>query len=234
MSSAVGLERVAHSPNGVYQPAFTGALEGAAQRGDVGIYQVRLGIEREVPDLTQQFRPAHRPAGIEQEVLQQTELTRGQRNDAIAAADGALEPVQLERAHLEHPLDAAPLAPGEGAYPRQQLDQRERLDQIVVRTGIEPRRDVLRRVAAGQDQDRRDDPLLAQRRTDGKSIGLRNLNVQHEEVERLLTGLGERRRPVERDLHGVAILLQALLEEADGPLIVFDYQNLQGSLPAGW
>ena len=81
----------------------------------------------------------------------------------LAAPDLARRRIEPQVADREHgrPLDVA--AAHERAQPREELGERERLRQVVVRARVEAGDPVLDRVARGEHQHGRPDPGLAQR-----------------------------------------------------------------------
>ena len=68
---------------------------------------------------------------------------------------------------------------------RQQLGERERLDEVVVGAAVETCDAVLQRVARGEHQDRRLHALAAQRRQDLQAIAPGQTQIQEDEIERL-------------------------------------------------
>jgi hypothetical protein len=213
------------------QPGLAGSLQRTPEGGDVRVDQVRLGIEVQIPDLAEQLGPADRAAGIEHQVLQQAKLPGRQRNGAVAPPHAPLEAVELEGSGLEDPLDpGGALAAGQRPHPGQQLHQRKGLDQVVVGAGVEPDRHVLGSVAAGQDQDRHRDPLLPDGGAHLEAVGLGDLDVEHDQIVRGIgPHLGQGGAAVQRHVHGVTVLLEALLQEPDGSNVVLDYENVHAS-----
>ena len=89
------------------------------------------------------------------------------------------------------PSGLAP-APGERAQPRDELLDRERLDEIVVGAGLEARDAVGHRVARRQHQDRGGDPLRPQAAAHRQPVEAGHRDVEHDELGRLALGQRER------------------------------------------
>ena len=99
--------------------------------------------------------------------------------------------VEREVGVAQH-LGAAVDAPQQGAQPRPQLAQREGLDQVVVRAGVEALDTVVDRVARGEHQHRGAVAGLAHAPADLEAVEAGHADVEHD-------GVGRRRgQPVER------------------------------------
>ncbi len=194
------------------------------------IDKIRFRVEVDAPDFPQQFGPADRPADVEHEVFQQAELAGSQRQVAIATSHHPLEPIQLQRAAPENPLHPGYRPAGERADAGQQLDQGKRLDQIIIGSRIETGRNVFWSVPPGEDQDGSDIALRPEGPRHGEAVRFWDLNIQDDEVRRRhTTGLFQGRTAVQRNLDGVRVLVQTLLEKTCGSFVVLDNQNLHGA-----
>ena len=77
-------------------------------------------------------------------------------------------------------------------------------------------------------------PVLPQRSQDRESVPLRQHDVEHDEiVGRAPEGQVQGRRPVRRDVHRIAFLLQPLADEARDLPLVLDDQDPHGLQMAG-
>ena len=149
-----------------------------------------------------------------EEELEQAVLGARQLDAPVAAPDvtrGRVEREVGEAQSLRRRLDASQ----QRAQTREQLAQREGLDQVVVGAGIEARHAIVDRIARGEHQDRRPIARLAHAPADLEAVHVGHRDVEDhgvellggEAVERLATVLGERDVVAlegERPLHGRA------------------------------
>ena len=115
----------------------------------------------------------------------------------------------------------------QGADPREQLAEREGLDEIVVGAGVEPLDLVLDGVARRQHQDLRAHAAGAQLAAELEAVARAGQQqVEDDEIRSGRADALQRRVGVAGDVDGVALLGQALLEELGDPLLVLDDENL--------
>jgi D-alanyl-D-alanine carboxypeptidase/D-alanyl-D-alanine-endopeptidase (penicillin-binding protein 4) len=210
-----------------------GAGQLAAEVAHVHVHHVALRVEVHVPDLLEQGGAAHDLLGVQQEVLQELEFLGGEVQRAIGHAHRMPQAVQRDRPVAEHlePLRTAPAM--QRADPGEQLVEAEGLGEVVVRAGIEPANHVLHRVARGEHQDRRVPPFAAQLGRHLKSVLLRQHHVEQDHVVVVDVGEHGRLLAVGRDVHHVALFLQALLDEpGDLPVVLHD-ENFHGRQSRG-
>jgi len=104
--------------------------------------------------------------------------------------------------------------------------QCERLDQVVVSTGIEAGQLVVQRIAGGEHQYR---GLLArfiaQLAADLDAVHAWQIEIQHDRVELVHHGQVQTGNPVSREVHGVAPVLQVVAQVGRNVAVVFDYQD---------
>jgi hypothetical protein len=90
--------------------------------------------------------------------------------------------IEAKVSDLEHrrPLDRRP--PRQSAQPGEELRERERLREVVVGAGVQPRDAVLDRVAGGQHQDRGPGPGLAELAADLEAVPPGEEDVEDDRV----------------------------------------------------
>src|SRR5438093_11924563 len=123
-----------------------------------------------------------------QQILEQLEFANGQVERAIAACGAAGHQIDLEVRGLQSKHLGRSAAPQQGANARQQLGQREGLDEVIVSAQIETTHAVVDPIASRENQDRRLDVPLPERLEDLQSAASRQHQVEHDEIE----GLGVR------------------------------------------
>ena len=138
------------------------------------------------------------------------------------------QPVQRERAVAEHLEALGAAAPLQRPHAGQQLVEPERLGEVVVRAGVEAADHVLHRVARGEHQDGRVAPLAAELRRHLEAVLLGQHDVEQDDVVLVDVGQHGGLVAVRRDVHDVALFLQALLDEpGDLPVVLHD-ENFHG------
>ena len=118
--------------------------------------------------------------------------------------------------------------PHQGPHPGQELLEPERLGQVVVRARIEAADDVFDRVAGGEHQDGSVAPLATELRRHLESVLLGQHDVEQDDVVLVDVGQHGGFVAVRRDVHGLALFLQTLLDEpGDLPVVLHD-ENFHG------
>ena len=163
--------------------------------------------------------------GPPHEELQQGELLDREIELSLAAPGTPRGRIQTEIADLDDGGALAGYPPDEGAQPRQQLLERERLDEVVVGARIQAVHAILDRVTRRQHEHRAPDPELAQPPADLETVRAGEHDVEHDRVvgsgaghpERVLAALG--------DIDRVALLAQAAGNHVRQLRLVFDHQH---------
>jgi hypothetical protein len=152
---------------------------------------------------------------------------------AIAAAGAQAGEVELQ-VEVGEPLAllaVAAGAPQQGAHARVQLVERERLDEVVVGAGVEPRDAVADLVARGQHEDRRAVAAGAQAAADGEPVDARHADVEHHGVEAAGGQPLQRLGAVRRALDVVALDAEGAAERArERWVVVDDEQPMRGTM----
>ena len=148
-------------------------------------------------------------------------------SSAPAAAVHRVAPgVEHEVGEAQHAaLLAVARAPQQRAHAREQLLERERLDQVVVRAGVEPAHAVGHRVARGEHQHRRAVAGGAQAAADLEPVDVRHQHVEHQRVGRRGGDRVERRAAVLGQLGAVAVEPQRAVDRLADRGLVVDHED---------
>ncbi len=156
--------------------------------------------------------------------MQQQEFLVGQYNLHALARHFAAQHVELEVGELEQLRLAHHAAPQQRADAQHQLDERERLDQVIVGTELKPVDAVVDVIARGQEDHRQVAPR-AQRAHDFPAVDAGQHHIEHDEVVGMLQRHVQAVRAGTREIHGVAAFAQPLLEVIAGLGVVFDDED---------
>ena len=115
----------------------------------------------------------------------------------------------------------------------QQLVELERLRQVVVGPGVETPDHVLDGVSGGEHEDRGVPALPPQLHGDLEAVLLRQDDVQQDDVVVVHVGQHGGLVAVGGDVHHVALLPQALLDESRDFAVVFHHEDFHGSESRG-
>src|SRR4051794_34240652 len=139
------------------------AVDFAAHAPDIDVDDVGRGIEMQIPDVLQQHGPRHDAAFVAHQIFQQLKFPRQQRDVLAAPADGPRHQVDREIADPQNSLlDDSVAAPAQRLDTRQYLDERKRLDQIVVAAGAQATHPVVDFAERADDQEGGGDAVVAQ------------------------------------------------------------------------
>ena len=118
---------------------------------------------------------------------------------------------------------------------REQLIEAERLRQIVVRACVQTEHDVILVTMCGQEKYRHRRLAGAEATNDLEARLAREHDVEYEQVVVVHVRLEQTVGAVVRDVDGVSLLTEPLLEEARDLLLVFNYQDSQpAACVRGW
>ena len=146
--------------------------------------------------------------------------------------------VQRDRPDLKVGLRASmpvdPEAPTpQRPQPSRQFLERERLDEVVVRAGIQSRYPVAHRVACGQHQDLHIRPHRPDAARDLQAADIGKADIQDDALD-AGSVLGDLQpRPPVRGQYDVPVILQEPLEQPGEPRIILDDEQMHGRQPSG-
>ena len=157
-----------------------------------------------------------------QEQLEQRELGASQLDRTVAAPDGVCDRVEHQVLEAQRVPGLVSVRPAQQrAHAREQLLQRERLDEVVVRAGVEAAHAVGDRVARCQHENRRAVAGGAHPAADLEPVDVRHQQIEHEHVGRRGCDHVERRAPVRGERHVVSVQPQGAVDGiAHGGLVV--------------
>src|SRR5262249_7743072 len=143
----------------------------AADASDIHVDDVGRGVKMQIPYMLQQHRPGHDLVGVADQVFEDLEFARQQLKLAAAAMRGPGHEVHLEIADAQDGLlDDGGGAPRQRLDARQQLGERERLDQVVVAAGAQTAHAVVDLAKRADDERGRDDSGFAHAPDDRDSV----------------------------------------------------------------
>ena len=122
---------------------------------------------------------------VRHEFHEQLELATGEVDRTIAANDSPCDEVHFEVGDFEPKDLRRTTAAQERANPREQLRQRERLHQIIVRSAIQSKDSILDAAARRENEHRCLDVPLSERLENLEPAAAREHQIEHHQVEQL-------------------------------------------------
>src|SRR5512146_1016535 len=226
--SAPFLEYVADTAHGMDQLAVERIVYLGAQPAHVHLDHIGVAVEVDIPDFLRDQRPREDLARASQQQREKLEFLWREIEGFSGACHAVPDGVELEVGHLERGSRLRPAAAQDGAQPREELRERERLDEIVVGTELETLHAVANGIARCQEQDRRLDLMMPQLLDDAPAVASGQHHVQNDGV------VGARPRKVRailtvvRHVDHEAILLEAARQIGGGLVLVLDDEELHG------
>src|SRR6266702_373101 len=236
---------VPDAARGADQRPFERPLQLAAQVPDVDVHDVGQPVVVVGPDVLQDPPPVDHLARVAHEELQQRELLRRQVDRPAVAGHRAGRRVQLDVFDTQPYRPLRGTAPDQRPQPGQQLGERERLDQVVVRPGVQPADPVADRVPGGQHENGHPTAPRAQRPAHlhtgegtgrrlvtgpGAVAGTRKHDVEQDRVVVALACVVQRLGRGDRDVDGVPLPLQPATQRPNQLDFVVDDENAHVSL----
>ena len=233
-----GPQGVAGAPDRLEPHA--GARHGqlAPQPAGVHVDDVGERVELIVPGVVEDALAAEDLARVPEEQLEQPELLGAQGQRFSGEARFARRRVEREAAERQLRRQRAPRPPQQRADARQQLLEREGLDEVVVGAAVQAGDLVGGRVPRREHEHRDGEPPVAQLAAQGEPVDLREHDVQDQEVVGELVlrvaGVGgaaphreaaARGASVVQHVNGVALGLESRLERPGQLLRIFDDQD---------
>ncbi len=153
----------------------------AAQVPYVDIDDVGEPIVVHVPDVLDDHGAAEWAAAIAHQIFEDAELLGGQLDVFVRARHLAPDAIEQQFAHLQA-LGHGLAAPQPRSHAGQQLDERERLHQIVVGAELQSFDAIVHGVARAQDEDRRAGLAIANLLQHRKPVRVGKHQVENDEV----------------------------------------------------
>jgi hypothetical protein len=160
--------------------------------------------------------------------LEQRKLTRTQLDLPSGSAhvvSGRIDH-EITDCELSGPICGPPA--NQCPQPRQQLTKRERLDEVVIRAGIESAHPIVELMTSGQHQDRRPHPILAERSAYGEPVESREHHIEHDRVIFIDVGVGQRQITARHNINRVALAPKPSRNSSRQLWLVFSYQYPHG------
>src|SRR5215475_6908081 len=225
-ASAGSTEAISDAANGVDQRIGLLVVKLAAHASDIDIDDVGRRIEMKIPDVLKQHGARYDAAFIAHQILQELEFA-GQQLDFLAApACGAVDQVDREIADSQDGFLGNDIAaPAKRLDARQELDERVRLDQIVVAAGTQASHPFVDLAERADDQEGSRIALHAQLAHDGDAVDIGKHAVDRDDRIVARRAQPQRLVAVGRQVHLVAAGRQLLHELAGGFRVVFDHQD---------
>ena len=197
----------------------------AAQVADVDLQHLGPGVEVKAPDGVEDLLAREHLVGVASEVGEQLELARGELDIAAVALDPTRAQVEADITGLEHRRLALRRHAQLRAHAREQLLEGERLGHVVVGAAVEPLDLLLDRAARGQHDHRQLGLARADRVEHLQAVLAGQHHVEQDQPVVARQRFELAALTVVGDGHGVAVGLQALLDEARQRALVFDDQD---------
>lgn len=187
------------------------------------------------PHFTRQGIAGHDLPVMTRQVVQEVKLFGGQFDRSASPGDLPGPAVQHQRVEPKTIRIGGPPPTADRAQPGEELGKRERLDKIVVGTGVEPDDSVIEGVAGGQHDDRGGDTTATQIGEHVEPVTTWQRQIEKHCVERvaLLRETSKRRLASALDDHAVALPLKSFAQGAGHLLFVLDHEQTP-PLPGVW
>jgi len=165
---------------------------------------------------------------VRQKQLEQRELDAGQLYRPAATRHASLDRVELEITVTKHAVRGRG-SPEQRAEPREELDDRKRFREVVIRAGVEALDAVVHVLARGQHQDRHLAPR-ADRPTRAEPVQFGHEHIQDNDIGRRrgLIQESQRLKPIARRGDVVALELKRTHDGSAQRLIVVDDEHPAG------
>src|SRR5215831_8215612 len=198
----------------------------AAQASDIDVDDIGRGIEMQVPDVLQKHRPRDDAARVAHQIFQQLELLRQKLDILAVPARGSRDQVDREIADAQDGfLGDGVAAPAKRLEPREEFDERERLDQIIVTAGAQAAHPVVDLSKRADDQERRGNAVVAQLTHHRDAIDVRKHAVDRD--DRIVAGRAAAQRfvAVGGQIHLVTAGRELVHELTGGLRVILNDQN---------
>lgn len=229
-ASALGIgiaQLISESADGVRQAPFAGAIDFIANVFHIDVDDIGGGLGRHVPDFLEQRSSRHRPAGIPHHHLENRELTRRQIDPSPVAFHAPFLAQQRQIGHPGTVWNEPGIAPHQGLDSGQELRQRERLREAIVRAALERCHLVFNPAARRQNQDRRTRLCRPDLLDQADAVQLWQVQVEDQQiVTTLFMQDAAGRLAIVEDVDRVLLPLQFGTQETSQRYVIVDDQNL--------
>src|SRR6185503_7548282 len=228
-------EAVAGPPHREYQLRVARvALDLLAEMPDVDVDRARLAVVGAPANALEELPPAEHHARLGGEQREQLELDERERDGLTPHLDGASRQVDDDLAAVDQVLPATCEMRVRGASqerpdPAPELADRKRLRDVVVGSELEPEHLVELVVARGEHDDRHR-AVRAKPAADLEAVDLREHDVEHDEVDRLLGEAPQGLVAVARLDDPVAVALERVREQRLDRILVVDEEDGRGRI----
>ena len=164
-------------------------------------------------------------AAVADHVFEQGKLLGRERDRAAAARDMVRGGVDREVGDGEDIGRAAAVLARDDTQPRQKLIKRKRLDEIIIRPGVEPAHAVGYAVFRREEDDRRLAAALAHLRQERKAVHARHHHIEHNGVILRALQIIQSLYAIETGVNAVALGSERFGENAVEVLFIFHDQN---------
>ncbi len=210
---------------GLDQRHFKRLVDHRTQAMDMHAQRIRIG-QFLAPHAGFQLLAGHHRRCRFHQRLQDLQRGRVELQQLALAAHFQRIQVVFQVAGFQHAGLHALAAARQGVQTHFHFLQRERLDQVVIGTGIEAGQLVVQRIAGRQHQHR---GLLArfiaQLAADLDAVHAWQVEIQHDRVELVHHGQMQAGDPVSREVHRMPPVLQIVAQVGRNVAVVFDYQD---------
>ncbi len=171
---------------------------------------------------------AHHAPGVARQVVKEGEFLRGERDLPSPPRDQVAGGVDHEVADDEPGREHLAASPGEGAEPGQELAEVERLGEVVVGAGVEPRDALLDRIEGGEHEDGDGAAGGADCLADLEPGGPRHQDVEDDDVVVVLARQGQRLGAIGGEVDDVRRLAQAAGDGLAQLTVILGEQDAHG------
>lgn len=221
----MGTEPVADPAYGLDLGGAVRPVDLTAQVGDILVDDVGDPVVGEVPGAFQNDGPGEHLALMAHEQFEERERFRRQKQLMVTTPGLPGSGVEGEITRPEHDGPGGDASPDQRSDPGGELAETERFCEVVVGTDVQAADAIVHGVARGEHEHRRPAIGGAQPPAHLETVDLREHHVQDDCAVGELTAMPDRVRTVHGDVDGVALLLQATLEQRGHPLLVLNHQN---------
>src|SRR5437879_4153580 len=158
------------------------AVDLATHAPDIDVDDICGGIEMKVPDVLQQHGPGYDATFVAHQILKELKLPGKKHNILATPAGGPRHQVEREIADTQDRLlDNGVTASAKRLDPRQEFDERKRLDQIVIAAGTQAAHPIVDFSECTDDQDGCGDAIIAELTHDGNAVDIKQHAVERDD-----------------------------------------------------